>query len=30
MTITNINDAYCTYCFKEKKKEIEMLFVGDT
>jgi hypothetical protein len=30
MIITNINDAYCTYPFKEKKIKIEMLFVGDT
>jgi hypothetical protein len=28
--ITNINDAYYTYHFKEKEEEIEMLFVGDT
>jgi hypothetical protein len=30
MMITNINEAYCTYPFKEKKKEIKILFVGDT
>jgi hypothetical protein len=30
MMITNINDAYYTYPFKEKEEEIKMLFAGDT